>query len=140
MAGLHSLKTAREAGVIHTLFPVDFVIPMVAPLDLGLAVARLMMEPVEKTGLHHVEGPRRYTLDQVAAAFADVLGKPVDAIETPRGRWISAFKAQGFSDAAADSYAGMTAAALDFEAPPLSAVERGKTALEDYVAHLVARR
>ncbi|HIK17459.1 MAG TPA: NmrA family NAD(P)-binding protein [Leptolyngbyaceae cyanobacterium M33_DOE_097] len=47
-----SLQTAREQGVVQTLFPEDFKLPMVAPSDIGEIAARLMTEPIEQTGLH----------------------------------------------------------------------------------------
>ncbi|WP_245316357.1 hypothetical protein [Mesorhizobium wenxiniae] len=44
-------------GVVNTLFPADFRLPMVAPDDLGRAAAPLLKEPIEQTGIHYIEGP-----------------------------------------------------------------------------------
>jgi uncharacterized protein YbjT (DUF2867 family) len=134
-----ALETAREDGVVHTMFPADFELPMAAPQDLGHAAARLLMEPTDQTGVHYVEGPRRYSSADVAAAFSRALGRPVRAVTTPREGWVEAFKAQGFSDPAARSYARMTALTLEQEAAPADEAEHGATSLQAYIDDLVAR-
>jgi len=85
----------------------------------------------------HVEGPERYSANDVAAAFAAALGKAVTVQVTPRDRWVEAYRALGFSDAAADSYARMTAVSVDdgFDTP--AAPERGETTLAAYINTLV---
>lgn len=131
-----SLDTARKEGVVHTMFPADFALPMVAPQDLGAQAARLLTEPGDRTGTYYVEGPERCSSADVAAAFAAALGKPVTTVVTPREHWVEAYKALGFSDPAAASYARMTAITLDdgFDA---EAPVRGLVTLDDYVADLV---
>ncbi len=132
-----SLATARDEGVVHTLFPADFSLPMVAPHDIGQVAARLLMEPAARTGLHNVEGPDRYTPDDVAAAFAAALGRPVKAVATQRAAWEAAFRAQGFSAPAAASYTRMTAVTVDADYPLPDAPIRGATSLQDYVTGLI---
>lgn len=133
-----SLQTAQEQGVVHTMYPVDFALPMVAPHDLGQFAARLMEGPAKDSGPHHVEGPEAYTSADVAEAFALALNKPVRAVQTPRSQWEHAFKAMGFSDAGAASYAAMTRVTLDkkYEAEN---PERGRVSLREYIAALVRR-
>ncbi|MGH6613064.1 NmrA family NAD(P)-binding protein [Sphingomonas sp.] len=131
-----SLDTAREQGVVHTMLPVDFALPMVAPQDLGEQAARLLTEPADRTGTHYVEGPERCSAADVAAAFAAAFGKPVKVVATPREQWVESFTALGFSDAAAESYARMTAITLDKGEAPEAPI-RGSVTLDDYVADLV---
>jgi len=135
-----SLQTAREQGVVQTLYPKDFKLPMVAPSDIGELVARLMTEPTEQTGLHFIEGPDRYSSQDVAIAFAAALGRPVDAKSVPRDRWLVTLKGMGCSDEAAESFANMTATTLDEEFPALHSVERGVVSLQDYLSQLVRVR
>ncbi|GAB2555024.1 NmrA family NAD(P)-binding protein [Spirosoma aerophilum] len=132
-----ALATARQAGQVHTLYPANFKLPMAAPQDLGAVGARLLQEPVFSTGLHYVEGPERYSSADVAAAFADALGKAVKAIETPREAWVSTLQQTGFSGPAAESMAAMTAITLDqrYELP--DAPIRGAITLQDYISALV---
>jgi uncharacterized protein YbjT (DUF2867 family) len=132
-----ALETARTDGVVQTMFPADFELPMVAPYDIAQVAAGLMIEPVDRTGLYYVEGPERYTPSDVAAAFAASLNRPVELAVTPRDQWTQAFKALGFSEKAADSYAGMTAMTLDRRHPLPDAPVRGSTSLQSYVDALV---
>lgn len=51
-----SLQSAQQEGIVYTFFEPDFVLPMVAPQDIGRFAARLMTEPVENTELHNFKG------------------------------------------------------------------------------------
>lgn len=132
-----SLKTACEAGTVHSFHPHDFKLPMVAPNDLGLAAARLMLGSPIPSGPHFVEGPERYSADDVAAAFSQALARPVKVVETPQAQWPQAFKAMGFSDAAATSYAAMTRLTLEGRCELPEKPERGTTSLRSYIRSLV---
>ncbi|MBC7900586.1 MAG: NmrA family NAD(P)-binding protein [Saprospiraceae bacterium] len=134
-----SLATAKDEGMIHSFYPADFKLPMVAPHDLGQAAARLMTEPVEQTGTHHVEGPQQYSPSDVAAAFCSALGKDVKVNVIPRDQWAQSFKGLGFSDAAAKSYSGMTAVTLDKSYKLHESPVKGKISLEEYITELVNR-
>lgn len=132
-----SLGEARAAGVLHTFFPVTLELPMVAPADVGVVAAELLREPAERTGVHHVEGPARYSPAGVAGAFAAALGKPVRASSIPRSEWQATFESMGLSRAAAQSYARMTAFTIDEQYSLPEEPARGATTLEQYVAALV---
>ena len=130
----------RDEGRLPAMYDADTPIPMVAPADLGMVAADLLTSPEAPTGVRHVEGPRRYSPQDVADAFAEVLGRRVEVVVTPRSEWVSTFRGVGFSEAAAESYAGMTAAASDGRVTQPSEVIRGTTTLEEYVRSLVGRR
>jgi uncharacterized protein YbjT (DUF2867 family) len=134
-----ALDTARGEGVVHTFFPAGFALPMVAPADLGRVAARLLTEEADHADVHYVEGPEPYSAEDVARAFADALARNIRVVETPRAGWVDAFRALGFSSAAATSYARMTGDTLDNLARPASP-ERGPTTLTDYIAALVRQR
>lgn len=132
-----ALPTVQQKGQLPTFYPPDFELPMVAPADIGQLAADLMIKPASKTGLHYIEGPQRYSARDVAAAFAEVLGQPVEAVTTPREQWAGTLQGMGFSDKAAASFAAMTAKTL--EAPCLpDAPVRGATTLQQYLRDLVA--
>jgi uncharacterized protein YbjT (DUF2867 family) len=131
-----ALGTARDEGVVHTFFPRDFSLPMVAPGDVGRAAARLLTTQVDHTGVHYVEGPAAYSADDVARACAEALGRDVRTVEVPRSEWLDTFRSLGFSAAAAASYARMTEIAMDGTERP-AAPERGRTTLTAYVSGLV---
>jgi uncharacterized protein YbjT (DUF2867 family) len=127
------INTVRKSGWLQSFFPADFLLPMVAPADLGEAAARRLTEPVEPTGLHLVEGPQRYSARDVADAFAVVLSRPVEVEVVQREQWEAAFRAIGFSLAAAHSYACMTAATLDEHYEMPGEPERGSITLQQFV-------
>ena len=131
------LPPARDDGVLPAMLDERSPIPMVAPADVGVAVADLLTRPEPATGLHFVEGPERYSPADVARAFAAALGRPVDVTVTPREGWVPAFREMGFSPEAAESYAGMTALATSGEIELPAAPTRGSTTLQDYVEALV---
>jgi uncharacterized protein YbjT (DUF2867 family) len=130
------LAPARDDGVLPTMYPADMKLPMVAPDDLGEVAARLLTEDVAKTGIHHAEGPDRYSSYDVAKAFSTALERPVKPVVTPPEDWESTYRKLGFSDAAARSYAGMTriSAFGNIEIPdPI----KGSTTLQAYIHGLV---
>jgi uncharacterized protein YbjT (DUF2867 family) len=132
-----ALETAKQDGVINTFFPIDFVLPMVAPRDIGQLAARLITEALESTGLHNIEGPERYSSLDVAEAFAKALQKPVKAVETPRNQWIDTMRNMGFSNETANSFSNMTTIAIEEELPAYDTVTRGSISLDSYIAELV---
>jgi len=133
-----SLETARAEGKVHSMYPPDFRLPMVAPHDLGEFAARLMLGAAEASGPHYVEGPERYTPGDVAQAFSLALGRPVEVAVTPPEQWEQAFRSLGFSEAAAGSYAAMTRITLENGEQP-EKPERGATTLADYITALVRK-
>ncbi|MGJ7572218.1 NmrA family NAD(P)-binding protein [Variovorax sp. RB2P76] len=132
-----SLKTARDEGKVHSMYPPDFKLPMVAPHDLGQFAAKLMLGSPAPSGPHYVEGPERYSAADVAHAFSEALGRPVAVQETPPAQWAQAFRALGFSDAAAKSYMAMTRITLEQRYALPDRPERGVVTLREYIRALV---
>jgi len=133
------LDAVRNTGRLPTMYAPELAIPMAAPHDLGEIAARRLVSPLDDVGIRYVEGPRRYTSADVAKAFSQALGRPVELDVTPRDQWKAAYRALGFSEAAADSYARMAAVSVDsgFDMP--ADALRGSTTLEAYIRGLVAR-
>lgn len=135
-----SLETARTEGVVHTLYPPDFKLPMVAPKDIGRIAAGFLVEDTENIKIHYVEGPETYSSAEVAAAFGKALDKFVEAVQTPKEKWLSALKQVGFSDQAADSMKAMTEVTLDEKYEKPTSPIRGKTTLDEYIGNLVSEK
>jgi uncharacterized protein YbjT (DUF2867 family) len=133
-----SLETARKDGIVYTLYPVDFKLPMVAPEDIGKLAASLLKEPIDTTGMRFVEGPEHYSAADVAAAFQDVLSRPVRAVEIPREQWGPALQRMGFSHKAADSMIRMTELTLKDPFTSPDAV-KGNITLQQYITRLVQK-
>ena len=132
--------SAARTGTLPTLLqPLDHPIPMVATADVGEAAARLLLEPGTWSPGHRVvelEGPRRYSANDIAAGFAAALGHPVRAEAIPRGTWDAMLRAQGMRhpDARMRMVDGFNQGWIDFEAP--ATVLRGGTPLEKVLATL----
>jgi uncharacterized protein YbjT (DUF2867 family) len=121
------------SGKLPSFFPADYALPMVAPEDLGEAAARRLADPDDAPGIRYVEGPRRYTPRDVAAAFSEALGKAVAVDVIAREHWTEAFQRMGFSERAAVTYTCMTGTVVDESDRWPDAPERGTTTLEAYI-------
>ena len=132
---LDMLLDPAASGTLPTAFPAEMKLPMVSPADLGKAAAERVMSPVDDVGIQYVEGPARYSFNDVAAVVAKRVGKPVKVARTPRDQWVESFKSVGFSPEAAKAYARMTGATIDNPQTP-DEPQRGTVTLEDYVAGL----
>ena len=130
------VEPVTKDGVLSTMLPADLTLPMVAPEDLGRVAARLLQEPIERFGTHPVEGPKRYSPNDVAAAFAAALNRAVRVHVIPRENWEDAYRSLGFSDAAAHSYARMTALTADGPEYPENSI-RGAIPLQSYIGGFV---
>jgi NAD(P)H dehydrogenase (quinone) len=82
---------AMGMGILPSLHhPVEKAFPTVSARDVGVMAAELLL--VESGGIGekivHVEGPRRYSACDVAAAFSQLLGREVTAQALPRSQWL----------------------------------------------------
>jgi NAD(P)H dehydrogenase (quinone) len=92
------VPAARESGVIPSfLQPLDKPVPMVATADIARVAAALLQESWSGRRIVELEGPRRVTPNEVAAAFAKILGRPVRMDSVRRESWEALFKSQGMS-------------------------------------------
>ncbi|WP_423761053.1 NAD(P)H-binding protein [Burkholderia sp. NLJ2] len=89
------VATARDDGVIRSfLQPLDRPVPMVATEDVGRVAAALLQEEWTGARIVELEGPRRVSPNDLAAAFARVLGHAVHAEAVPRDTWAALFDSQ----------------------------------------------
>lgn len=129
MAGI-----VQESGVLPSFFPADLPIAMVAPPDLGVEAARRLLSPVSDTGVQHIEGPNRYTVNDVANVFSDLLGSDVLVQQTPRDALEHTFRQYGFSDQAAASYTCMTNRLIDGKIEMAADANKGLINLKKYLS------
>jgi NAD(P)H dehydrogenase (quinone) len=93
---LWDVASAREDGVIRSfLAPLDKPFPMVATKDIGTLAARLIQEGGSGKRVVELEGLRRVSPNDLAAAFAKALGRPVRAEIVPHESWETMFRSQG---------------------------------------------
>lgn len=126
------LDEVRRSGKLVSFFPRKLRVPMAAPRDLGEAAARRLLSGPDDVGVRYIEGPERYSAEDVAAAFARALRRDVEVMEIARADWASSFRKLGFSPAAAESYARMTEVTVDSLELPIDPV-RGSITIDAYL-------
>jgi uncharacterized protein YbjT (DUF2867 family) len=90
---------ARDEGVIQSfLQPLDKAVPMVATADVGRVAAQLLQQNWHGVRTVELEGPQRVSPNDLAEAFAQVLGRPVRAEVVPRETWDALFRSQGMKE------------------------------------------
>ena len=90
---------ARATGVIDSfLTPLDKHFPMVATQDVGRVAAKLIQENWSGKRVVELEGPRRVSPNDLAAAFEKTLGTPVRAEIVPHEAWEDLFRSQGMKN------------------------------------------
>ena len=93
------VASATKNGVIQSfLQPLDKPVPMVATADIGRVAAELLRETWSGHRIVELEGPRRVTPNEIAATFANLLGRPVRVEVVPRETWESLFKSQSMGN------------------------------------------
>ncbi len=133
------VASARDGGVIASfLQPLDKPVPMIATADVGRVAAELIQARWTGCRVVELEAARRITPNDVAAAFAGILGRPVRAEAVPRETWGSLFKAQGMKDPIPriQMLDGFNEGWIEFEHGE-SASMKGKVALETVLRGLV---
>jgi uncharacterized protein YbjT (DUF2867 family) len=132
-----ALETAQKEGRVYSFYPSGFSLPMVAPADIAQLAFELLTQDETAKGPHNITGPKDYTPNDVAAAFTNALGKPVEVAEIPEDQWIPQLKKAGYSEKAAQSMANMTRLTLKQLGEIPQNPTRGTTKLEAYIADLV---
>jgi NAD(P)H dehydrogenase (quinone) len=136
------VPSARDTGVIQSfLQPLDKALPMVAAKDVGTTGARLIQEDWAGTRVVELEGPRRVSPNDLAAAFANALGKPVRAAPVPRASWEALFRGQGMRNPGPRMRMldGFNEGWIDFQHGGTAAI-KGPTDAGAVIARLVERR
>jgi len=130
---------AREHGVIPSfLQPLDKPVPMVATADIGKRAAALLQEPWNGHRVVELEGPHRVTPNEIAAAFAKILGRPVQMQSVPRNSWEELFRSQGMKNPLPriQMLDGFNECWIEFESGEVSA-QKGSTNLETVLKSLI---
>ena len=90
---------AAKVGLIPTfLQPLEHTIPMVATQDIGRTICELLLENWTGRRVIELEGPRRYSANDIAAGFAKALGHEVSLQPVPRETWEEIFRSQGMQN------------------------------------------
>jgi uncharacterized protein YbjT (DUF2867 family) len=92
------IEAARSGIMPSFLQPLDHPLPMVATADIARTVAEVMQQSWTGTRVVELEGPARYSANDIAAAFAAIFAHPVQAEPVPRDSWEARFRAEGMQN------------------------------------------
>jgi NAD(P)H dehydrogenase (quinone) len=132
---------AAKNGVFPSfLQPLDKPVPMVATADIGHVAAELIQTSWSGRRVVELEGPHRVTPEQIAATFADLLGRPVRTDAVPRDTWESLFQSQGMKNPAPriQMLDGFNEGWIEFESGEAGA-RKGKVELRTVLQRLIER-
>ena len=133
--------TAAKTGVIPTfLQPLDHPIPMVATADIANTIATTLQDTWQGSRVIELEGPRRYSANDIADGLAAVLGHPVRNEPIPRETWEALFRAQGIRhpEPRMQMLDGFNQGWIDFEGG-MAEPRRGNVDLATVLRDLVTR-
>jgi len=90
-------KSAMTEGVLPTFLEPSRKVAMVSLIDIGRTAARLLCENWTGTRILELEAPEDYSAEDVAAAFAKVIGRPVTPYPIPSDQRADILAATGAS-------------------------------------------
>jgi uncharacterized protein YbjT (DUF2867 family) len=135
------IPSAREGKLFSFLQPLDKSFPMTATADIGRVAAETLLQSWSGNRVLEIAGPKRYSPNEVAAAFTQVLKRPVQVVAVPRDTWQDTFVAQGTpADCTAyriEMLDAFNSGWIDFGVPGTEHVT-GTAGLEEVLAALVA--
>ena len=73
---LANIGLIQHMGIVGSAMRPDLSFPMVATKDIAAKAAGLLDQGFEPGSVHYVLGPQNYTMQQVAQALGQVLGRP----------------------------------------------------------------
>jgi uncharacterized protein YbjT (DUF2867 family) len=130
-AVLHPVKTD---GILPSFIPPAQRIPMVATLDIGKALAQALLDGPRGVRVIELAGPNDASPNDVAAAFARILGRPVQVVAAPLDAVVPTFTSFGASENIAglfrELYEGVVNGKVSSEPGEHGERVRGTTPLE----------
>ncbi|WP_026595876.1 NmrA family NAD(P)-binding protein [Methyloferula stellata] len=136
---LWDVTPARQTGEMASfLQPLDKVFPMVATADIGRVAAQTLTQSWTGRRVIEIEGPKRYSQNEIAALLGHALGRNVAAHLVPRGEWAARFQAQGIAwpQPRVDMLDGFNSGWIDFD-PGKNEHITGTVSYETVLADLV---
>jgi uncharacterized protein YbjT (DUF2867 family) len=98
---------AMSDGVLPSFIEPTQKIPMVSTIDVGRTAAALLCEEWKGRRIVELSGPEDWSPGDVAAAFAQVLGHPVDPLPIPPERRAAVLAEEGVPAEVANALLGM---------------------------------
>ena len=135
------LPVAREQGILPSVrMPLDAKVETVSTGDIGRTAATCLLERQDGERVINLVGPDEYSPQDAAAAFSDVLGRPVEAVPMPHEAQFPAYVGAGMGEDYARGlvalYDAVNAGVVVFE-PGVGETRRGTTSLVEAVRKMV---
>ncbi|MDR3477872.1 MAG: NmrA family NAD(P)-binding protein [Gammaproteobacteria bacterium] len=133
------LPCACEKRIIQSfLQPLEKKVPMVATSDIGRVGAHLLQEKWSNQRVIELEGPQRVSPNDIAAAFTQLLGRPIQIETVPRETWEALFKSQGMQNPnpRMQMLDGFNEGWIDFEGGKIGSL-KGAITLEAFLKPLI---
>ncbi len=102
------IPVALAQGVVPTTLAPDRKRPMVSTRDIGRIAAAALLDPPAQSQILGLAGPVDLSPADVAAALAELIGKPVQLAPVPPGEREAALRATGLPARTAALYAEMS--------------------------------
>lgn len=130
-----SLNYASETGYLPSFInPANYEIPMVAAKDISLLATEILQEEWNGHRLIELEGPCRYSTDNVAAIFSHLLKKDITAVVIPEEKYEDTYLQFGLTAQGAalmaEMITGFNTKKIVFEEGGITH-KTGRTLLED---------
>lgn len=131
------LHPVKADGVLPSFIALEAATPMVSTRDIGQAVANALLEGPQGTRVIELAGPTDPTPREVAATFAKILGRPVQAVAPPIAAVVPTFTSFGISQNIAELYQEMYEGIASGHVVAEGGEKvRGTTSLEDTLRQL----
>jgi NAD(P)H dehydrogenase (quinone) len=140
---LHSIPVARATGKYFAFYqPVDHLFPLIATADIGRIGGEVLLQTWTGNRFLELAGPAYYSSNDVAAALAKALDRPIACVAVPRETWVETMAQHGMPADRSGPYLEMldnfNSRWIDFGVPGTEAI-KGKVDLETTVKMLVAK-
>ena len=132
---------AKETGVVPSfLHPLDKRFPMIATEDIGRIAAKSLIEGWDGHQVVELEGPKRISPNEVAAAFSRLFGREIRMQVVPRNSWGSTFKAFGMKNPTPrmQMLDGFNDGWIDFEHGEANSI-KGRVSLDQVLSSLLQK-
>lgn len=136
------IAPALDTGVMPSfLQPLDRLYPMVATDDIGRTAARVLQENWQGQRIIEIEGPRRYSQQDIAGLLGAAVGRKVEAVPVPNEEWLATFQAQGtdWPRPRIEMLDGFNSGWIDFEVAGTHERIIGEKSFEAVLAELLER-
>ena len=140
---LHSLAATRATGMYFSFYqPLEGPLPLIATDDIGRIGAETLLQNWQGNRVIEISGPTYYSPNEVAAALAKALDRPVTGVAVPRETWVDALASIGIPADRSGAYIEMNESFnsrwIDFGVPGTEHV-KGTVDLETGVQALTRR-